>query len=42
MRIAVTLTIEVDLAAWAEVYGRGASAAEVRKDLRDYVLNFSR
>jgi hypothetical protein len=39
MRISVSLTIEVDPGKWDAVYGRGSSPAEVREDVREYILN---
>ena len=37
MRVRVTLTVEVDRDNWVEVYGTGATAADVRYDVRAYV-----
>lgn len=37
MKIKISLTIEVDPKEWG--YGTGDSAAEVRADVRRYVLN---
>lgn len=38
MKLRVCLDVDVDPAAWDEVYGNGASAAQVRTDIRTYVL----
>lgn len=38
-RITVTLEITVDPEAWYDVYGQGRTLAEVRRDVREYVLN---
>jgi hypothetical protein len=39
VKIRVPLTIEVDPAEWDLIYGSGKSAAEIREDVRAYVLN---
>lgn len=40
MKIRVTLSLEVDPEMWQLIYGNGyPGAAEVRGDVRDYVLN---
>ena len=38
MRIAITLLIDVDPAKWDAVHGHGSAQAEVREDVRSYVL----
>ncbi|MBP6997916.1 MAG: hypothetical protein KBB39_17415 [Phycicoccus sp.] len=38
MKVRVTLTIDVDRDAWNSIYGNGDGAAEVRDDVRAYVL----
>jgi hypothetical protein len=39
MKILVTLAVDVDPQEWDEVYGNGSSPAEVRADIRSYILN---
>jgi hypothetical protein len=40
MKVRVSLTIDVDREAWLNIYGRGETAAEIREDVRSYVLEY--
>ena len=37
MKVIVTLEIEVDKDEWDTAYGTGTKAADIRKDVREYV-----
>jgi hypothetical protein len=39
MKVSVTLSLDVDPAAWDLAYGTGTEAKAVREDVRQYVLN---
>ena len=39
MKVIVTLEVEVDPEDWNMVYGTGTKAADVRKDVKEYVAH---
>lgn len=39
MKVTVTLSLDVDPAAWDLAYGTGTAAKDVREDVRAYILN---
>jgi hypothetical protein len=41
MKVAVTLSLDVDSAAWDQTYGTGTQADVVRDDVRQYVLSLA-
>lgn len=39
IKVAVSLTVELEPEEWDRIYGTGPDAAAVRKDVRAYLLN---